>query len=119
MKCPHCGVEIEIPLIMASELKYPKKKEKSEDLARLEESFARFWQKYPRRVGRKPAFKIWCKINPDDEIFKQIMGGIEHYKASDQWKRDNGMYIPHPTTFLNQARWEDELPKKEKSWIEF
>ena len=27
----------------------------------------------------------------------------------DQWNRDNGQFIPHPATWLNQRRWEDEL----------
>ena len=28
---------------------------------------------------------------------------------SAQWQRDNGQYIPHPATWLNQGRWDDEL----------
>ena len=119
MKCPNCGAEIETPLIYASEPKYPKKKPMSEDLARLEESFAKFWRKYPRRVGKKTAFKAWCKINPDEGIFSKIMESVETHKASRQWQRDNGMYIPHPTTFLNQARWEDEIENGEKPWNRF
>jgi hypothetical protein len=28
--------------------------------------------------------------------------------ASEQWRRDDGRFIPHPATWLNQRRWEDE-----------
>ena len=31
------------------------------------------------------------------------------FKKSKEWKKENGKYIPHPTTWLNQKRWEDEL----------
>ena len=119
MKCPNCGAEIEIPLTFASELKYPKKKATDENLVALEESFAQFWRKYPRHVGKKPAFKVWCKINPTEELLNKIIESVEKYKASRQWQRDNGMYIPHPTTFLNQARWEDEIEDGEKPWNRF
>ena len=29
-------------------------------------------------------------------------------KKSGQWKKENGQYIPHPATYINQRRWEDE-----------
>ena len=25
-----------------------------------------------------------------------------------EWKKDNGQFIPYPTSWLNQKRWEDE-----------
>jgi len=28
---------------------------------------------------------------------------------SESWNRDGGRYIPHPSTWLNGRRWEDEL----------
>ena len=38
-----------------------------------------------------------------------VIEAVERQKRSDQWTRDNGQYIPHPATWLNQGRWEDEL----------
>ncbi len=36
---------------------------------------------------------------------------IEHLKAGDEWKRDNGRFIVAPLVYLNQRRWEGvELP---------
>ena len=40
-----------------------------------------------------------------------MLSAIDTQKKSDQWKKDNGQFIPNPTTWLNQRRWEDELPK--------
>ena len=39
-----------------------------------------------------------------------MLKAIEKQKGSEQWTKDNGQYIPHPSTWLNQSRWEDELP---------
>lgn len=33
--------------------------------------------------------------------------GLERWKGSRDWLKDGGQFIPHPATFLNQRRWED------------
>lgn len=40
------------------------------------------------------------------------MTAVERQKCSDQWTQNNGQFIPHPATWLNQGRWDDELPVK-------
>lgn len=37
-----------------------------------------------------------------------MITALEKQKQSKQWLKDNGQYIPNPTTWLNQKRWEDE-----------
>ena len=37
------------------------------------------------------------------------MTALEAQKKSLQWSKEGGQYIPNPTTWLNQERWEDEL----------
>ena len=69
------------------------------------EKFDVFWNLYPKKVGKPPALTAWKKIRPTD--FPAIFAGIEQWKASDQWLRDGGQYIPYPATFLNQERWKD------------
>ena len=39
-----------------------------------------------------------------------MIDAVEKQKKTDQWTRDGGQYIPHPATWLNQRRWEDEIP---------
>ena len=38
-----------------------------------------------------------------------LLSAISNQKKSEQWRRDGGKYIPHPTTWLNGKRWEDEV----------
>ena len=78
--------------------------------ATVTEKFAKFWDAYPRKTAKSEAMKAFAKLNPDDSLMETIMNAIEKQKQSDQWKRDGGQYIPHPATWLNQQRWEDELP---------
>lgn len=74
----------------------------------LKRRFADFWSAYPKKVGKGAAEKAWSKIKPDKPTFDAIMQAVEAQKHSDQWHRNNGQYIPNPTTWLNQRRWEDE-----------
>lgn len=67
--------------------------------------FYNFWFAYPRKVGKGAAEKAFAKI-PEDQI-PAVMSALEKQKQSDQWKKNNGVYIPHPCTWINQRRWED------------
>ena len=71
--------------------------------------FSEFWTAYPRKVAKPEALKAWIKIKPDDDTFAAIMAGLAAAKASRDWTKDDGQFIPHPTTWLNQRRWEDQL----------
>ena len=72
-----------------------------------QETFNDFWQAYPRKVSKKKAFESWLKICPDGELLALIIAAVELHKKSEQWQDER--YIPHPSTWLNQRRWEDEL----------
>ena len=72
--------------------------------------FDRFWAAYPRHVAKQEALKRFEKLNPSEELLETMLKAIEKQKGSDQWTRDNGQYIPYPSSWLNQSRWEDELP---------
>lgn len=73
------------------------------------ERFARFWDDYPRKVGKGAAEKAWKKLNPSETLTEDILSAIAAQKKSRQWLRDGGQYIPNPATWLNQHRWEDDL----------
>ena len=34
---------------------------------------------------------------------------LKIYKETEQWKKDNGKYIPYPSSWLNAKGWEDEI----------
>ncbi|MBX5476780.1 MAG: hypothetical protein IRZ18_06625 [Clostridia bacterium] len=69
----------------------------------------RFWPAYPRKVAKKAALKAWLKIRPSPELVDRMLEALARQRASPQWTKDDGAYIPYPATWLNQARWEDEI----------
>ena len=74
-----------------------------------ERRFVEFWAAYPRKVGKEAARKAWRHIKPTAALQSKILSAIEQAKGSGQWQCDNGRYIPNPTTWLNQGRWDDEI----------
>jgi len=67
--------------------------------------FLVFWRMYPNKTGKGKAFESWQKQKPPlDDVLKSLEWQIKQ----GQWTKDNGQYIPHPATYLNQRRWEDE-----------
>ena len=75
--------------------------------------FEEFWNLYPKKVNKKKAKDKFCKVCKNEEIFKQLMNGLTIQIQSKDWLKENGQYIPHPTTWLNGERWNDELSGKE------
>ena len=89
-----------------------KEKEKEKEKKKEEELlFARFWDAYPKHTAKAAARKAFDKVNPDAAKVETMLAAIEKQKASAQWQENGGQFIPYPATWLNQNRWEDELPK--------
>lgn len=72
-----------------------------------DELFLAFYNAYPRKVGKPNALKAWKKFKVDAELAAKIMASLEAHKSTRQWQ--NKEYIPHPATWLNQERWNDEV----------
>jgi len=70
-------------------------------------SFEKFWEVYPRKIGKKPAKLAWEKIKPDDGLLEKILLAVEKQKQTKQWQQKH--FIPYPSTWLNQERWKDEV----------
>jgi hypothetical protein len=83
----------------------------------LERRFDEFWAAYPKKVGKKAALASWKKVKPDTELFDKIMTAIGRAKATWQWQRENGRYIPNPKTWLNEGRWDDEYKEEPMNGI--
>lgn len=70
--------------------------------------FDMFWSSYPKKKNKGTAEKTWDKNHLGNGSFDAIMKGLENAKASEDWLKDGGQYIPHPSTWLNAKGWEDE-----------
>lgn len=71
--------------------------------------FENFYAAYPKRKNKQAALKAFKKLKPDDKLFGNIMAALDKQKNSDEWQRENGRFIPLPSTWLNNRRWEDEI----------
>jgi len=78
------------------------------NLSLMEQRFIEFWAIYPRKVGKEFARKAWRRINPTPALHAKILAAINAAIKCEQWQRENGRYIPNPSTWLNQGRWDDE-----------
>lgn len=69
--------------------------------------FEDFWSAYPRKIAKPNAITAFRRLKPTSELLASILADIGKRVKSDQWTRDDGRFIPHPATYLNQRRWED------------
>ncbi len=74
------------------------------------DGFDLFWSEYPNKQAKIAAKRAWLKIKPDERA--DVMSGIARWKGSESWLKDDGQFIPHPATFLNQRRFEDSPKPK-------
>lgn len=80
------------------------KEEKSE----IDEMFDMFWIVYPKKSNKKGAKVSFKRIKNLKTEFPLIMEALERFKKSKQWTKQNGEFIPLPTSWINQERWKDE-----------
>jgi len=80
----------------------------------FESGFDRFWNawpKSPRKGGKSKCLAIWAK-SYCEYCCDQIIKHVEWMKTTDQWRKDNGAFIPAPSVYLNQQRWDGaEVPE--------
>ena len=101
------------PLITAEGYGKPQKQDKkrknaSSPVPETPELFENFWKAYPRKTAKQAAIKAWNKLAPDERLTRKLLCSLEAQKQSAQWKDEGGRFIPHPATWLNGRRWEDE-----------
>lgn len=72
------------------------------------DGFDEFWAVYPKKDAKQAAIKAWDKLKPDDDLKQAIIAGVQR-DIDGRWKGAERRYIPNPTTYLNQRRWEDEI----------
>lgn len=79
----------------------------------IDTSFASFWKAYPSGNGnKKQSLAQWKKIKPDDNLFTEIMAGLERWKKSRRWQEG---FVKAAEIWLRDRWWEDDLPSPSDS----
>ena len=74
----------------------------------MNDHFDDFWSIYPRRIAKKAAAKKFAIAVQNGADPQKIIDGAKAY--ADAVKGSDPTFIAHPTTWLNQGRWDDEQP---------
>lgn len=74
--------------------------------------FEEFWRAYPKKASKGAAMKAWASQNPP---IQQCLDTLAWQRNSDQWRKENGAWIPNPATWINAAKWLDERPSSSRS----
>jgi hypothetical protein len=69
--------------------------------------FVKFWQAYPRKHDRLRAAEAFARLNPDDALLAVILTAVAKQRAGVWLDKEIG-YVPYPTSWLHNRRWEDE-----------
>ena len=81
------------------------------------DSFELFWEAWPkstRKGAKSKCQQKWISANCLKD-FEQIIRHVNYLKNSEDWKKNNGAFIPAPLVYLNQARWDGaEVPEVRK-----
>ena len=70
--------------------------------------FEELWKLYPRKEGKKDAYKAYKRAIKSGTTNDQIRQGIENYKAFLKAKNET-TYIKQGSTFFNGEHWNDEF----------
>lgn len=73
-------------------------------------AFEKFWNIYPKKRGKDPANKAWDKLKGDEELYYDICEAVIAWSKTEDWLKNDGQFVPNASTFLNQKRWQDEIP---------
>jgi hypothetical protein len=71
--------------------------------------FNRFWNEYPKKVGRKKAYEFWQSINPSEQDLNAMLINISDRLHQGAWSLETKQFIPHPANYLGGELWTDEI----------
>lgn len=118
----HDGVMTESEKPMQDKIRLDKSKKDILDQSKIarakleEDSFEYWWKSYPKKLAKKAAFKAWQRIikKIDDETVTELTNHIVsdvEFRMKDL-ESGNDRFIGfdrlHPTTYLNQERYNDD-----------
>ena len=69
------------------------------------DDFDLFWTSYPRKESKQTARRSWKRVPKKDRYAATAAAESMHDCVARGWQEKT--FCPHPSTFLNQRRWED------------
>lgn len=75
--------------------------------ASVPDRFQEFWSSYPRKIGKPKAQAAWKRLTKAKVDPQTIIDGCERWATYYAQARTEQRFIPHPTTWLNDARYDD------------
>lgn len=108
-KCTHVLTEGDASASVSSSLEKEKGVQRKKEKPYTPE-FEKFWKAYPRGDGKIEAWRAWLKAQGNEEFpaLDDLIAIVESRSRTEDWQKENGKFIPHASTWLNQRRWEDE-----------
>ena len=72
--------------------------------------FDAFWTAFPKKRGKAKARTAYAKaVRGAPDLPAVLLADVARRQTDDyRWTKEDGRYIPDPTTYLNQERWHDE-----------
>lgn len=87
--------------------KYIIEEQRTKEEQTTDNDFETFYSTYPRKVSKSNAEKAWKKQKC---VLSEVMPSLQ--KQMRLW--NDPQFIPHPATWLNGRRWEDDIPNGNK-----
>ena len=80
-----------------------------------QDAFAQFWNAYPNHKDKKRAESAFAKAIRKVDL-ETMLAAIDAQKRTDGWIKENGRFIPMPSTWLNGERWNDDAKPDQKAY---
>lgn len=103
------ATKTEVNVTASTQRKENKTKENKIKQNKTRELFEKVWSVYPKQFKRQEALEEFCSLNVSAELADRMVKSIEQQKGQENWKIENGRYIPFLVNWLKNRRWEDEI----------
>jgi len=70
-----------------------------------EREWEKVWSAFPKKIDEKKARAVYLE---SDVSPQRLIDSLTDWSATDEWTRDNGRWIPLPTTWLGRAGWNEQ-----------
>lgn len=70
-------------------------------------AFEKFWAVYPKKLNRQDAERAFFEVGGAGCI-DEILAAVDSQSRSQEWRREQGRFVPRPSNWLRDRRWTDE-----------